>query len=146
MSLRIAFIASLALFLMAVTPVSAHHSVSKGFDETRETTIQGVITKVEWMNPHVWIYIDVKGTDGKVANWAVETGSPTALAKAGIKRDSIPIGVSVVITGYRAKDGSNTINGNQIKFPDGRDLNLASSATGALPTSGRSGGASGTAR
>jgi hypothetical protein len=140
-TLSIAALGVAALLAGSATTASAHHAFAAEFDATAPMTLTGTITKVERVNPHGWIYIDVKGTDGKVANWAVETGSPTALAKAGIRRDSIPIGQSVVITGYRAKDGSNTINGNQIKFPDGRDLNLASSGTGAPSDRGRSGGA-----
>jgi hypothetical protein len=136
-TMSIAVFAVAAWLAASSTPASAHHAFAAEFDATAPMTLTGTITKVERVNPHGWIYIDVKGADGKVSNWAVETGAPTALAKAGIKRDSIPIGQSVVITGYRAKDGSNTINGNQIKFPDGRDLNLASSA-GVQP--GRSGG------
>jgi hypothetical protein len=121
----------LALLVASPSPALAHHAFAAEFDATSPITLTGTITKVERVNPHGWIYVDVKGADGKVANWAVETGAPTALAKAGITRDSIPLGQVVVITGYRAKDGSNTINGNKIKFPDGRDLSLGSSGTGA---------------
>ena len=89
------------------------------------------MTKVEWTNPHAWIYIDVMDDSGKVANWAVETGTPGMLARRGLKKTFLPVGAQVVITGYRAKDGSNTANGAAVKFPDGRDIFLGSSGADA---------------
>ena len=110
-------------------PLSAHHSFAAEFDGTAVVTLRGVITKFERINPHGWIYIDVKSPDGSVTNWAVETGAPSALAKIGVKRDSLPIGKEVIITGFRAKDGSHAINGNTITLPDGSDFMLGSSNT-----------------
>lgn len=110
-------------------PLSAHHSFAAEFDGTQIVTLKGVITKIERINPHGYIYIDVKNADGSVANWAVETGAPSALARAHIKRDSLPVGKEVIITGFRAKDGSHAINGNKITLPDGTDFLLGTSNT-----------------
>jgi Family of unknown function (DUF6152) len=120
-------VVSVALLSAFAVKVSAHHSFAAEFDATKPITLRGSITKVERINPHGWIYIDVKETDGTVKNWAIETGAPTALARQGIRKDSIPIGLEVIVKGYRAKDGSTTANGNIITLPDGRDLSLASS-------------------
>ena len=121
--------------LVAVLPVrtSAHHSFAAEYDAKKPVTLSGTVTKVEWVNPHGWIYIDVKEPNGKVANWAVETGTPGMLARRGLKRTFLPIGAQVVITGYRAKDRSNTANGAAVKFPDGRDIFLGSSGAEAPP-------------
>lgn len=120
-------VVGVALLLAFAVRVSAHHSFAAEFDATKPVTLKGPITKVERINPHGWIYMDVKAPDGKVEHWAIETGAPTALARQGIKKDSIPIGLEIVVQGYRAKDGSTTANGNIITLPDGRDLSLASS-------------------
>ena len=124
MTVLVASVAVLAAFTMRV---SAHHSFASEFDATKPISLKGSITKVERINPHGWIYIDVKQPDGKVVNWAIETGAPTALARQGIRRESIPVGLEVLVKGYRAKDGSATANGSSITLPDGRDLSLASS-------------------
>lgn len=108
-------------------PLSAHHSFAAEFDGTTVVTLRGVITKIERINPHGYIYIDVKSPDGSVTNWAVETGAPNALARLGVKKDSLPVGKEVIITGFRAKDGSHAINGNKITLPDGTDFMLGSS-------------------
>jgi hypothetical protein len=124
---RNGLIAVVALGLLTCTTsgLSAHHSFAAEFDGTKKVILKGTITKIERVNPHGWIYIDVKAPDGKTENWAIETGSPNALAARGVKRDSLPIGVEVVVEGFRAKDGSNTASGSSIKLPDGRDLSLA---------------------
>ena len=124
---RNGLIAVAAVGLLAGTTLrlSAHHSFAAEFDGTKKVVLKGTITKIERVNPHGWIYIDVKQADGKVENWAVETGSPNALAQRGVKRDSLPIGVEVIVEGFRAKDGSNTASGSTIKLPDGQDFNLA---------------------
>ena len=119
--------------LVAALPVrtSAHHSFAAEYDAKKPVTLSGTVTKVEWVNPHGWIYVDVKDPTGKVANWAVETGTPGMLARRGLKKTFLPVGAQVVITGYRAKDGSNTANGGAVKFPDGRDIFLGSSGADA---------------
>jgi hypothetical protein len=125
-------LAVVAAILVCLWPsqVLGHHAFAAEFDATQVMTLKGTITKVERINPHGWIHIDVKDANGKVASWAVETGAPNALARLGVKRDSLPIGQEVIITGYRAKDGSTTINGNKITTPDGKDFLLGSSLTG----------------
>jgi hypothetical protein len=112
--------------------VSAHHSFAAEFDATKPITLEGVITKIELINPHGWIYMDVKGSDGRVQNWAVETGSAAALARGGIRRANLTAGTRIEVKGYRAKDGSPTINGNVITLPDGQGRSLGSSL-GATP-------------
>jgi DNA/RNA endonuclease YhcR with UshA esterase domain len=115
--------------LVAVLPVrtSAHHSFAAEYDAHKPVTLSGTVTKVEWVNPHGWIYVDVKDAKGTIAKWAVETGTPAMLARRGLKKTFLPVGAEIVITGYRAKDGSNTANGAAVKFPDGRDIFLGSS-------------------
>ena len=117
---------SLGLLALAGAPVSAHHSFAAEFDATRPITLQGTLTKIERLNPHGWIYVDVKGQDGKVQNWAVETGAATQLARLGLG-GQVVIGSEIIVKGYRAKDGSTTMNGNTITFADGRNINLGSS-------------------
>lgn len=114
-------------------PTSAHHSFAAEYDAHKPVTLSGTVTKVEWVNPHGWIYLDVKDAKGGLTKWAVETGTPGMLARRGLKKTFLPIGAEVVITGYRAKDGSNTANGAAVKFPDGRDIFLGSSGADAPP-------------
>ena len=126
---RMAAVLGMSVGLLAALAgrVSAHHSFAAEFDAAKPVTLKGSITKIERMNPHGWIYIDVKTPDGKVEHWSIETGAPSALAKAGVRKDSMPIGVEIIVKGYRAKDGSLTANGQSITLPDGRDLSLGSS-------------------
>ena len=131
---------SVALLAAFTVKASAHHSFAAEFDATKPVVLKGSITKIERINPHGWIYMDVKLPDGKVEHWAIETGAPTALARAGIKKDSIPIGQEIIVKGYRAKDGSTTVNGNIITLPDGRDLSLASSVGDAAKPTTEGGG------
>ncbi|HTA45036.1 MAG TPA: DUF6152 family protein, partial [Bryobacteraceae bacterium] len=91
----------------------------------------GTVTEMEWINPHSWIHIDVKGSDGKVTSWMVEGGSPNALLRRGFTKESLPAGAVIMIEGYQAKDGSNRANGRDITFADGRKLFLGSAGTGA---------------
>ena len=119
-------VAGAALLATSAVPTSAHHSFGAVFDATKSVTLTGTVTKVEMMNPHGWIYLDVKQPDGTVKNWAVETNTPQQLASRGLKKGSIPIGLELVVQGYRSKDGSNTVNGNILRFPDGRDFSIGS--------------------
>jgi hypothetical protein len=119
--------------LVAAVPLAAHHSFAAEYDSTKPITLRGKVTKVEWVNPHGWIHLDVKGPDGKVVNWGIETGSPNALYRRGWKKDSLAIGTEIVCDGYRAKDGTPTVNGTDVTFPDGRKVYAGSSGDGAAP-------------
>src|ERR1700727_2274794 len=113
--------------LLTVAPAMAHHSFAAEYDRDPPVPVKGTLTKVEWTNPHGWIYVDVKGDDGKVTNWAVEFGAPNALLRRGLRKTDFPAGVELHVTGYRAKSGAPTINGTSVKFPDGRNLFTGSS-------------------
>jgi len=108
----------------------AHHSFAAEFDGTQPVNLRGTITKVEWVNPHGWIYIDVKGGDGQVVTWAVETAGPNALARRGVRKSDLPVGLEIVVKGYRAKNGTPTANASSLVLPDGRALITVSSGTG----------------
>jgi hypothetical protein len=116
--------------------VLAHHAFGAEFDANKPLKFEGTITKVEWINPHAWIHIDVKKPDGTTESWMVEGGTPNTLFRRGINKNSIPNGTVVVVDGYQAKDGSRRMNGRDLKFPDGRTLFMGSSGTGA-PRDGR---------
>ena len=122
----VAFVAAMAL-LAAAAPVSAHHSFAAEFDGTKPVNMTGVVTKVEWMNPHTYFYIDVKDpATGKVANWANEMGSPNGLIRQGWTRNTLKVGMVVTVEGTRAKDGSNKANARNVTV-DGKKLGAASS-------------------
>lgn len=123
------------IWIAATAAALAHHSFAAEFDVNQPVTLNGVLTKMEWINPHGWIYVDVKDAAGAVTTWAVETGAPNALLRRGLRRTDFPLGVEVRITGYRAKSGKPIANGRTVTFPDGRDFFFGSSGTGA-PTDG----------
>ena len=111
--------------------VSAHHAFAAEFDASKPVSFKGTITKMEWVNPHTWMHVDVKKPDGTVENWAVEAGTPNVLFRRGFTKESLLPGTEVVVDGYQAKDGSHRANGRDLTFPDGRKLFLGSSGTGA---------------
>ena len=129
-----AAVASLGL-LLSVVPALAHHSFSSEFDANVPIKLEGTVTKMEWINPHAWIYLDVKKPDVTTEQWKIEGGTPNALFRRGLTKDSLKPGTVIVVAGYRAKDGSLKGNGRDLTFPDGRKLFLGSSGTGA-PTDG----------
>ena len=123
--------AAVATSLILPIRVSAHHAFAAEFDAKQPITLRGTVTKVEWINPHTWIHIDVKDTDGKVVEWMIEGGTPNTLLRNGLDRKSLPAGTEIVVDGYRAKSGLNRANGRDITLADGRKLFLGSSLTGA---------------
>jgi hypothetical protein len=121
----------LLLFGLAAAPVWAHHAFSAEFDAAKPVKLQGTVKKVEWINPHSWITIDVKQPDGKLLTWEIEAGAPNSMFRRGFNRNSLPIGTEIVVNGYQAKDGKQRANGRDITLPDGKRLFLGSSLPGA---------------
>jgi len=114
----------------------AHHAFSAEFDASKPISLKGKVVKVEWVNPHAWIHVEVKKPDGKTEVWMVEGGTPNTLARRGVTRTSLTAGTEIQVEGYQAKDGSNRANGRDLTLPDGRKLFVGSSGTGA-PRDGR---------
>jgi hypothetical protein len=112
-------------------PVSAHHAFAAEFDAKKPIKLKGTVTKMEWINPHVWIHLDVKKAGGKVDKWMIEGGPPNALFRRGFTRNSLPTGTEILVEGFQAKDGSLKGNGRDLTLADGKRLFLGSSGTGA---------------
>lgn len=117
--------------LFAMAPVEAHHSFAAEFEIKQPVKLRGIVTDMDWINPHSWIHLDVKGADGSTVSWMIEGGSPNALLRLGFNKSALPKGSEVVVEGFRAKDGSNRAVGQFIAFADGRKLFLGGSAPGA---------------
>jgi len=124
------FMFATASLLFAAMPIAAHHAFAAEFDVNQPVKVHGTVTKVEFVNPHAWIYVDVKEADGKVVNWHFELGPPNALFRLGWKKGAIPEGTEVDITGFRAKSGEPVANGRSITLPDGRELFSGGSGPG----------------
>jgi len=116
------FLSALFTLSLSSVPAVAHHSFSAEYDETKPVKVTGVVTKVEWQNPHIWFYVDSKDDNGKVTHWAFSGGAPGQLMRRGILKEVIQPGMTVNVEGFRAKDGSNNANGAKVTFPDGRSV------------------------
>ena len=128
MKTRFAVLAGCMALLAVAVPLSAHHSFAAEFDIEKAVKVHGTVTKMVWVNPHSWIYVDVKDADGKVTNWHFELGSPNALFRLGWKKDAIPAGLEVEISGYRAKSGEPVGNARSLTLPNGHELFTGGSA------------------
>ena len=127
---------SVVLAVLLPFPAPAHHSFAAEFDARAPVSLKGKVTKIEWINPHAWVHLDVVKEDESVVSWMVEGGTPNPLLRRGLTRDTIPIGAVVVVDGYQSKDRSARANGRDVTFEDGRKFFMGSSGTGA-PLDGR---------
>jgi hypothetical protein len=124
--------AAAGLVMSLALPVSAHHSFSAEFDATKQITLAGEVVMMEWVNPHSWLHIDVTKPDGSVERWKIEGGSPSVLFRLGWNRDSLPAGTKVTVVGFQAKDGSLRASSRELRFPDGRRMDLGGSGSSTL--------------
>jgi hypothetical protein len=119
------------LAALMVKPLIAHHAFGAEFDPTRPVKFKGTVTKMMWVNPHAWIYVDVKKADGSPEEWMVEAGTPNTLYRRGFTKESLKPGTEITVDGYQSKDGSLRMNGRDVTLPNGQTLFLGSSGTGA---------------
>ena len=124
------------LLFVGTAPAIAHHAFSSEFDGNRPVELTGTVTRMAWVNPHAWIYIDVEKPDGTVEKWMIEGGTPNTLIRRGLRRSDLPAGTAIKVSGYRSKDGSLRANGTNITLADGRQLFIGSPGTGS-PLEGR---------
>jgi hypothetical protein len=123
--------AAASAVLLAPPAVSAHHAFAAEFDASRPVKFEGTVTRMDWVNPHVWIHVDVKKPDGTTEEWMIEGGTPNALFRRGFTKESLAAGTAIVVTGYQAKDATHRANGRDLTLADGRKLFLGSTGTGA---------------
>ena len=136
MATRLVMLITAAALIFTTTRVSAHNAFAAEFDANKPIKLRGTVVKMEWINPHTWIHLDVKTPTGKVERWMIEGGPPNALYRRGFTQKSLPNGSEILVEGFRAKDGSLKGNGRDLTFADGRRLFVGSSGTGA-PRDGR---------
>ena len=129
--IKLAVVIAVAGALLSATAAFAHHAFAAEFDAKKPVKLRGTVTKMEWINPHAWIHVDVKDSDDKVVNWMIEAGTPNTLFRRGFTKNSLAPGTEILVDGYQSKDGSNRANGRDVTFPDGRKLFLGSPGTGA---------------
>jgi len=134
MRTKLAVVVGGLLVVTARVPVVAHHSIAAEYDQDKPVKVTGVVTKIEWTNPHIWFFVDVKDETGTVTNWAFSGGPPGVLDRRGISKHVLKPGDVVVVEGFRARDGSNNASGGSVTFPDGRKV-FTASAEDALPKS-----------
>jgi hypothetical protein len=128
---RAILLSSALVLAAAASGVQAHHSFAAEFDVDKPLTLEGTVVKMEWVNPHSWLHIDVPKKDGGMERWRIEGGAPSALLRRGWNRNSLPAGTKVVVQAYAARNGEKYANARDIVFPDGRKLFIGSSGTGA---------------
>ena len=121
------------LLMLGGAQALAHHSFPAEFDINRPIQLTGTVTKVEWINPHAWIHVDVKKPDGTVENWAIETGTPNTLLRRGLRKQDLPVGTQIKVAGFQGRDGTAKANGVNVTLPDGRALFIGSVGNGAPP-------------
>jgi len=131
MNTRLAVLTGFIILMGGTVRLVAHHSFAAEFDAKQPVLFKGTVTKMEWINPHVWIHMNVTQPNGKTEAWMVEGGAPTVLFRRGFSKTSLQAGTQIVVDGYRAKDGTNKMNAREITFADGRKLFAGSDGTGA---------------
>ena len=124
---KLAVILTGIVLLLAAIPALAHHAFAAEFDSKKPLKLRGTVAKVELINPHSWIHIDVKNADGTMTRWMIEGGTPNTLLRRGFTKNSLPVGTEILVDGYQAKDGSNRANGRDLTFADGKKIFLGSS-------------------
>jgi len=133
MKALVSVLAIAALLAGATRPAIAHHSFAAEYDDQKPLKITGTLTKVDWMNPHIWYYVDVKNPDGSTTTWAISGGAPGQLMRRGITKDLLVIGSTVNVEGFKAKDGSNNGFGQRVTYQDGRNVFTATDPAGRAP-------------
>jgi len=131
MRIALSVMSGVILFVLGTATALAHHAFAAEFDANRPINLEGTVTKMEWVNPHSWIHIDVKKPDGSVEKWMIEGGTPNTLLRRGLRKTDLPPGTKIKVEGFQAKDGEKRANGRNLTLPDGRALFFGSSGTGA---------------